>query len=229
MRQCLGREEARDAILDACGRLLERYGYRKMTVDDIAHEAGVGKGTVYLHFQSKEEVALSWIARGSKQLHARLAAIARSPGPPERRLREMLIARVLFRFDALQGMRESIDELCSTIRASLLAQREQYHKEEARIFADVVREGHACGVFAQRDPTEVGRSLLLATNSLLPYSLSVSQLGARAEIDAKVRALADLLLTGLLARALPEEHRDAQATLGHDGSIETHGLRGGIG
>ena len=53
----------KDAILDATDRLLARFGYRKMTVEDIAAEAGIGKGTVYLHFSSKEEVVLSHIDR----------------------------------------------------------------------------------------------------------------------------------------------------------------------
>ncbi len=35
----------RDKILDATERLLARYGYAKMTVEDIAREAGIGKGT----------------------------------------------------------------------------------------------------------------------------------------------------------------------------------------
>ena len=51
--------ELRDVILDAMERLLARYGYKKTTMDDLAREAGIGKGTTYLHFPSKEEVALA--------------------------------------------------------------------------------------------------------------------------------------------------------------------------
>ncbi len=53
----------RDAILDATDRLLTRFGYKKMTIDDLAAEVGIGKGSVYLHFESKEEIALSHIDR----------------------------------------------------------------------------------------------------------------------------------------------------------------------
>ena len=44
----------REAILDATDRLLARYGFKKMTIDDLAREEGIGKGSVYLHFPSKE-------------------------------------------------------------------------------------------------------------------------------------------------------------------------------
>ena len=72
------RLEIRDAILDATERLLARYGYRKMTVEDIAREVGVGKGTIYLHFPSKEEVVLSHVDRIVDRLKERLRAIALS-------------------------------------------------------------------------------------------------------------------------------------------------------
>jgi AcrR family transcriptional regulator len=38
-----------DRILDAAGDLLLRLGYRKVTIEDVAQRAGIGKGTVYLH------------------------------------------------------------------------------------------------------------------------------------------------------------------------------------
>ncbi len=43
-----------ERILDAAARLVAHYGYDKTTVSDIAHEAGVSKGAVYLHWASKE-------------------------------------------------------------------------------------------------------------------------------------------------------------------------------
>ncbi|MBI5671136.1 MAG: TetR/AcrR family transcriptional regulator [Chloroflexi bacterium] len=41
-------------LLDAAARLIAHYGYDKTTVSDIAQEAGVSKGAVYLHWSSKE-------------------------------------------------------------------------------------------------------------------------------------------------------------------------------
>jgi len=50
------KEAVKDAIMDATDRLLVRFGYRKMTVEDVAAEAGIGKGTIYLHFSSKKRL-----------------------------------------------------------------------------------------------------------------------------------------------------------------------------
>lgn len=49
--------EAREQrILDAALDLIVHYGYDKTTVSDIAREAGVSKGAIYLHFSSKDEL-----------------------------------------------------------------------------------------------------------------------------------------------------------------------------
>ncbi|MCB0198119.1 MAG: helix-turn-helix transcriptional regulator, partial [Anaerolineae bacterium] len=49
-------EERKHRILDAAAELFIHYGYDKTTVSDIAREAGVSKGAIYLHFASKDEL-----------------------------------------------------------------------------------------------------------------------------------------------------------------------------
>lgn len=55
-------------ILDAAGELLLRLGYRKVTIEDIAHRADVGKGTVYLHWRSKVLLFQALLLRESIEL-----------------------------------------------------------------------------------------------------------------------------------------------------------------
>ncbi|PJF32581.1 MAG: hypothetical protein CUN52_00980 [Phototrophicales bacterium] len=52
-------------ILEATARLLLRYGYDKMTMSDIAEEAGISKGAIYLHYDSKETLVDALITRQS--------------------------------------------------------------------------------------------------------------------------------------------------------------------
>ena len=194
------REEVREAILDAADRLLARYGYRKMTVEDIAREAGIGKGSVYLHFTSKEEVVLSHVDRIIERLKERLWAVARSDADAAIRLRLMLLARVLYRFDSVQHYTQSIDDLLAALRPGLLARRVRYFDEEAQIFAEVLNEGRAVGEFEFADALTTAYALLHATNSLLPYSLSTTELGEREEVKERTAQIADLILHGLLRK-----------------------------
>ena len=53
-----------DGILDAAAELFASRAFHEVRLEDIAEEAGVGKGTVYLYWSSKEEVYLAIIRRG---------------------------------------------------------------------------------------------------------------------------------------------------------------------
>jgi AcrR family transcriptional regulator len=57
-----------ERLLDAATTLLVRWGYRKTTIDDVAREAGVGKGTIYLHWKDKNELFRAAIWRAQKHL-----------------------------------------------------------------------------------------------------------------------------------------------------------------
>jgi AcrR family transcriptional regulator len=63
------REERADRILDAAAALILRWGYNKTTIDDIARMAGVAKGTIYLHWKTREDLFLALMERE----YARLA------------------------------------------------------------------------------------------------------------------------------------------------------------
>ena len=198
MRAIAIREDIEDVILDAADRLLARYGYRKMTMEDLAQEVGIGKGTIYLHFRSKEELVLSHIDRLVDRLKEQLRSIAQSDKQSAERLRLMLLARVMFRFDGVQHYTESLSDLLAAIRPALLARRNRHFEDEARIFAEVLTDGQKAGVFTFTDALSTAHTLLLATNALLPYSLSAAQLGKRRDVEKAASRIADLILHGLL-------------------------------
>lgn len=195
------REDTRDVILDVAEVLMRRYGYTKTTVGDIARAAGIGKGSIYLYFASKEEVALSYIDRMSSRLQDRLRDMAHSPGSVCERLRNMLVARVLYYVDSVSHVSQSLDELLAAIRPAILTQRETHFDAESRVIADVVEAGVASHEIQCDDTMATARAMVLATNSLMPYSLSVQELGDREAIRANADRIACLLLSGLRARS----------------------------
>lgn len=197
MRDAVQPKTTREAILDATDRLLARYGYKKMTIDDLAREVGIGKGSVYLHFKSKEEIALSHIDRIIERLKANLRSIAEKSSPVDDRLCEMLCERVLFRFDSVQHYTQGLNDLFAYLRPKLLERRKRYFAEEARIIAGVIEEGQKAGGLATGNALDLANTLLTATNSLLPYNLSVNELGDRREIARRARKTATLLIKGL--------------------------------
>lgn len=199
MKEAVQAKSTRDAILDATDRLLARYGYKKMTIDDLAQEVGIGKGSVYLHFSSKEEIALSHIDRIIERLKVNLRTIAERSSPPDERLNEMLCERVMYRFDSVQHYSQSLNDLLSYVRPKLLKRRKRYFDEEARIFAEVIGEGQASSHFVAGDTFDLAQTLITATNSLLPYSLSAFELGDRKDVAIRTQKTAQILIRGLRA------------------------------
>ncbi|WP_017594586.1 TetR/AcrR family transcriptional regulator [Nocardiopsis potens] len=74
------REERADRILQAAGELLTALGYRRVSISEVAERAGVGKGTVYLHFPTKEALFLSVLMRSQERmLRAEIAEMRADP------------------------------------------------------------------------------------------------------------------------------------------------------
>jgi TetR/AcrR family fatty acid metabolism transcriptional regulator len=198
MRQIARRSDIRDLILEAVDTLLARYGYGKMTMEDVARQVGIGKGTIYLHFPSKEELVLSHIDRIAETVVRNLREQAASPDAIDRRLRRMLVLRVMVRFDGVAHYTQNLGDLLSSIRAALLARRQAYFGQEQAVLEDVLRDGARSGAFDCPDPRTAAQALILSTNSLLPFNLSPSELGRREEVEGQAGRVADLLVKGLL-------------------------------
>ena len=86
------REERRCQIIEAAAKVFKSKGFVSATMDDIAAEAELSKGTLYLHYKSKDDlfIALSSVKLG--QIIERFEQIAAEPAPGVQRLEAMLHA-----------------------------------------------------------------------------------------------------------------------------------------
>jgi AcrR family transcriptional regulator len=58
-----------DAILEAAQHVLKQKGMEAATVNDVAKQAELGKGTLYLYFNSKEEILVALCSEALEELH----------------------------------------------------------------------------------------------------------------------------------------------------------------
>lgn len=191
------RSPMRERILDAADGLLGRFGFQKTTAEDLAREAGIGRRTIYVHFTSKEEIFLASIDRVVERLIGELKRVLYSGGPADERLRRMLVARILFRFDSVHGYHQNLDDMFSVLRPAYLERRDYYFSMEADVFTRVIEEGQKAGLLLPGEPMEVARVVLSATNGLLPYSLSERELNDRNAVEQRIEKLSHVLLRGL--------------------------------
>jgi AcrR family transcriptional regulator len=184
-------------ILDSAEQLILQFGFRKVTMDDIAREAGVARATIYLHFRDRGEIGLACADRMHFRLLAHLRHISASSASAAERLRQMLIGRVLFAFDQAQTVSVKYEEMFDAIKPLYMLRREQYFANEARIFLKVLREGLRSAETAVENPPLTALALVLATNALMPFSLSPRQLKARQEVKQRASKIAELLLKSM--------------------------------
>jgi AcrR family transcriptional regulator len=135
----------RDQIADAFQRHVERYGYSKASVEDVAAELGISKRTIYQHFGSKKELYGYVVERIADTQRAQLSAlIAEEPGYAARMERFLTLV--------VSGMRTHIQE---TSKSDWLQEFEIAYDAMAGAYGAIgtalVREGYAAGEFTFDD------------------------------------------------------------------------------
>lgn len=69
------KEQRRNAIIDAAEEVIFAKGIDQATMTEIAEEAELSKGTLYLYFKNKTELYMAIAQRGSNQLNSRMAKV----------------------------------------------------------------------------------------------------------------------------------------------------------
>ena len=73
------KEARRLALVDAALAVFSRVGYAAAKIDDVAEEAGVSKGTVYLYFDSKEQLFEGMVKAKMSPMRNNVASLAIDP------------------------------------------------------------------------------------------------------------------------------------------------------
>jgi len=76
-------DETRLAIVRCAAEVFSQREFHEVLTDDIAQRLGIGKGTIYRYFGSKEELYLAAIGQGLDGLHAAVTAVLRQDAPLE--------------------------------------------------------------------------------------------------------------------------------------------------
>ncbi|RME22021.1 MAG: TetR/AcrR family transcriptional regulator [Deltaproteobacteria bacterium] len=190
------KDEKRERILRAAWALIRHYGYQKTTMDDIAREAGVGKGTVYNYFGSKQEIMLALTDLTNRRILEEVERIASGSEPPLERLRRCVLHRLLTLFDLVQKYPHSQDVIASLLPA-IVERLKTYVERHGAILGRIVGQGCAGGAFACEDPEATGRLLAELFEFMTPpyYRFKSKQ-----ELEAFANRTLDLVLAGLKKR-----------------------------
>ena len=186
--------DPRTAILNAAGEVFARFGFKKASMEDIARRAGVGKGSLYLHFESKEELFEVVVRHGTAQGLAELEAAVRQAATPEAQLRAYLQSRLEQTPRTVDGQRIQLETLfeLGTQAKRLLP---EIMEKEAALVARILTEGNVQGVFAVAEPQLVATGLVetlmsLTAKLMTQDSSALGKTALQAYFDVFIRGLA---------------------------------------
>ncbi len=188
----------RDCILASAAKAFTRFGFRKASVDEIAKDAGVGKGTVYLACDSKEDLFYQAVHR---ELRAWIGETARLVDP--RKQADELLVEIASASARYLEAHPLVRELFEGKHAVLLPQWEE-RLEALRALGrqnviEVLRLGIRQKVFrADLDVEEL--STILQDLNMVSWAFHPRDLEDPAVIERRARVGLDLVLNGLRPR-----------------------------
>jgi TetR/AcrR family fatty acid metabolism transcriptional regulator len=146
-----GGGDKRERILDAAERVFARQGFYQSRVSEIARDAGVADGTIYLYFKSKDDLLISLFESRMERVNQRLAlALADQVTPIDK-----LMALVRTYLGLVRDNRELAEVLTIELRQSAKFMKEYASPrfgEFLKLVASVIAEGQERGEFATSVP-----------------------------------------------------------------------------
>ena len=133
----------RGEILDAARTVFARCGYALAIMDEIAKEAGIAKGTIYLYFRSKAEIYKAVLNRDMKSL--KQSTLERMDAATT--LREKIGAFILARLENVEAKKEMF-RIMDSESGNLALTRSQYRdwlREPVLHLAEAIEEGSRRG------------------------------------------------------------------------------------
>ncbi len=187
----------RHDILRAARRLFGHYGPQKTTVTDIAREANCAVGSVYLDFQSKEEIveALSREEWGAVLTAMRERATRKSDAFGPRFLGVLSVRTTTFLDVRDAGAHQKELFVCRI--ACVHTPRARFEDEEQELFAELFLAAREKGECDVRDARKTARAVQRCIAAVSPPRVFEHD---RDEAELITRDIGKLLLSGLASR-----------------------------
>ncbi len=181
-------------IIEAAVRVFARTGYYNSRVSDIAKEAGIASGTIYLYFKTKDEILVTLFREKMAEFVATVGkAIAAEPDAVAK-LRRLI--RLHFK------LLEEHPELAEVVQVELRQGQKFFRGASANevsgyfdLISSVLEEGMAAGLFRSDLPVKTVRKVLFGALDQMATSWVLGKRGYKLTDTAD--AVADIFLKGL--------------------------------
>ncbi len=155
----------RELILKTAQDIFSKYGYKKTTLDDIAHAVRKGKSSLYYYFNSKEELFQAVVLKEAETLSRALEKVVIRNIDPIEKLREYILTKL----KTYRGLANFYHALEKDVMAISFVDylMVKYNQEEIRMIKRILIEGVRKGVFdVSRDLNLIATGITTAIKGL---------------------------------------------------------------
>jgi len=178
------KEEKKRALLSAARRVFAQKGFASTKIEDVAREAGIGKGTVYEYFRSKDDIFFALFEEFKAEFHKRIFVMA-PKSPPQERLKKY-ITSALSAFEEWKDMSHILLDFWAEHKSKSSAhfRFDELYKVARENLSTFIQEGIKKGVYKKVDPAHTASILIAIIDGLLlqwvfnPKSFSLRDIGS---------------------------------------------------
>jgi TetR/AcrR family fatty acid metabolism transcriptional regulator len=183
-------------ILRAARRVFARKGFARAGIGEIAREAGIAKGTVYLYFPSKDAVYWSALEAGMRELHTQAVRRVKAAATLEAKIRAFAETKLRYFDEHRDFLRIYHAELGNALTRPSAANQEftRIYREQVGLLATVLRAALRRGEIRRVRPEKAAAAIFEITRGLIVQRLLTRPAGSP---EADATFVVDLVLKGL--------------------------------
>jgi len=192
----LKKEEKKEQIMQVAFQTIQKYGIRRITLDDIARASGMAITSIYYYFPSKNALITATLSQFSNAILKKLDVVVKSKQPPEEKLVaswEIIFSSIKESGFLLNMDRKTMNQMISLAEDVVSQFEAQYQK----LIKKILLEGKKSGVFHVVDVDLWALLLSIGVTSLIENEKTQKQILQDANVIEK---MSTLLLKGLLTR-----------------------------
>lgn len=152
----------KESILEGVVNVLIKEGSEGLTMQRVAEEAGVAKGTLYTYFDNKSTLLKAVLRSSIEPLTQELDKILKTNSNPVQKLQQ-IIERTLSYFDENRDMFRVLMHERHKVLGKQPRQKSSYYSLLVEGIASVISQGIESGQFRNREPQKVATMLVGAT------------------------------------------------------------------
>jgi len=180
-------------IQDAVVRVLSADGTKGLTMERVAREAGVAKGTLYVYFKDKKHLLHSVKEESMAPMRRELFGILDGDLPPVEKLRQFMMRHLGYFDEHREFFRVLLWER-QIAETNLRRQQSDPFRTYVEKIAAVLREGASAKAFRPLEPVKVAAVLIEADIAMIAQRLLTDTPGS---VEEDARMLTDLIMNGL--------------------------------